>query len=275
MIVDAHQHFWTLSRGDYAWPDETVPAIRRDFGPADLWRLADAAGVDRTVLVQATDSVAETTFLLDVAAREPRVAGVVGWIDMAAPDAVATFDRMRADPLLVGLRPMLQGIAETDWVLRDAVRPALDALEGSGLCFDALVQPRHLGAIDTLAARHPSLPIVLDHGAKPQPGGHASWAEGMRRLAGRPNVTCKLSGLVTEIGPDWTVEGLRPYADTLLEAFGPERVMFGSDWPVVNLAADYGAWFDAAQALTAHLDAGARAAIFGGTACRVYGIGGT
>lgn len=275
-MIDAHQHFWQLSRGDYDWPNDSVAPIFRDFGPDDLRPLLNAAGVRQTVLVQATDSLAETEYLLRLAQGCDRVAGVVGWVDLSAPEAIATIDRLRADPMLKGIRPMLQNMAETGWINRPEVQPALAHLAQSGLRFDALIQPRHLPEILTMAQAHPDLPVVIDHIAKPVMRGappDAAWRSGMSRLAGQANVWCKLSGMVTEIGPDWRPDELAPFARHVLAAFGPARVIWGSDWPVVNLASDYAAWLSAARAMVAHLPDAAQEAIFGGNARRFYGLG--
>lgn len=276
MKIDAHQHFWTLARGDYPWPDDSVAPIFRDFGPDDLAPLLAGTGIERTVLVQATDTVAETEFLLDLAARHAFIAGVVGWVDLTAPDAIATIDRLRADPRLKGVRPMLQNINQDDWILQDAAQPALAHLQKVGLRFDALIQPRHLPVIDALAARYPELPVVIDHVAKPGMGGggapDAAWKDGMTRLAARPNLWCKLSGMVTEIGPGWQYGDLSPFAAHVLAVFGAGRVMFGSDWPVVNLASDYRTWVETAMRLTAQLSPSEQLALWGGTAADFYGI---
>lgn len=276
-MIDAHQHFWRLARGDYLWPNESVAPIFRDFGPGDLLPLLARAGVARTVLVQATESLAETEWLLAVAAECPSVAGVVGWVDLAAPDAAAAIDRLRANPALKGLRPMLQSIEETDWILRPELRPALDHMAEVGLRFDALIQPRHLPAISRLAEACPGLAIVVDHLAKPRMGEgrgpEAAWAAGMAALARRPNVWCKLSGMITEIGPGWRRADLAPFAQVVLDAFGPERVMWGSDWPVVNLAGDYLSWLDAARELARGLSPAESGRLFGGSARAFYGLG--
>ena len=276
MIIDAHQHFWKLDRGDYPWPNETVADIFRDFEPADLAPLLAAAGVDRTVLVQATETVAETEFLLQIASDVDWVAGVVGWVDLAAPDAPKVIDRLQQNSALKGLRPMLQNTEETGWILSDTVAPALSHMADLGLCFDALIQPRHLEAISQIARLHPSLPIVIDHIAKPKLGGarmpDAKWMQGMRRLAELPNVHCKLSGLVTEIGPAWTMSDLAPFAAHVLQVFGPDKTLFGSDWPVVNLASTYAGWRDTVDELLSTLSAVDRAKIMGGNAQAFYGL---
>ncbi len=275
MQIDAHQHFWRVDRGDYGWlTPEAHPTICRDFGPDDLAPLITAAGVERTVLVQAAPAAAETQSLLEVAHATPFVAGVVGWADFEAPDAAGRIAALAADAALLGLRPMLQDLADDAWILRPQLAPALDAMEAAGLRFDALVTPRHLPHLARFLERRPDLKVVIDHGAKPDiaAGGLADWAAAMRAVAQGSGVFCKLSGLVTEAGDGWTTERLRPFVDVLLEAFGPARLMWGSDWPVVNEAGGYGAWRTAAEALTAHLSAEDRALVFGGTAAAFYGI---
>jgi L-fuconolactonase len=275
-MIDSHQHFWQLGRGDYAWPNPSVGQINRDFAPDDLRSLLKRHGIAQTVLVQATDSVAETEFLLQIAAAEAFVAGVVGWVDLAAPDAIATIDRLRGDRWLKGLRPMLQGIEDTDWILRPSVAPALAHMAQVGLRFDALIQPRHLRPLEVIAHRHPSLPIVIDHVAKPRMGQRElpdpDWTKGMQRLSALPNVWCKLSGMITEIGPDWHIDDLRPFAQVVIDAFGPDRLMWGSDWPVVNLAGDYDVWVSASRELLADLPAPAQDRILSGAARAFYAL---
>ncbi len=279
MKLDAHQHFWQLSRGDYAWPNETVAPIFRDFGAKDLTPLLDECAIDQTVLVQATDTVSETRFLLDLADHNPRIAAVVGWADFLDPDAASEISELGAHPKLRGFRPMLQGIAETDWILQAAVAPALKALEHHGLSFDALIEPRHLQTIATLAQRHPDLVIIIDHMAKPaMKQGRApdpDWARDLKQAAQNPNVFVKLSGMVTEFDGPWDLPTLRAHFDVALEAFGPERILFGSDWPVSNLRCTYGEWMHAVESLIAPLSRFDQAAILGGTAAHCYRLEGT
>lgn len=275
MRIDSHHHFWTRARGDYGWLTPEAGPLWRDFTMADLAPHLDAHAVEATILVQAADTVAETAFLLDIAAADPRIAGVVGWVDFAHPAAPATIAALARDAKLKGLRPMLQDMAETGWILEDACRPALEAMTAHGLAFDALVRPRHLPAIATLARRHPDLPIVLDHGGKPDPRADlANWRADLRELARAPNVFAKLSGLVTEAGAGWTIDEVRPVAEALLEAFGPNRLMWGSDWPVLLLAGDYGAWWRATAVLLDPLTPAERDLVLGGTAARFYRLGG-
>jgi L-fuconolactonase len=272
--IDAHQHFWRLARGDYGWLTPALGPIHRDFMPADLEPLIAAAGVERTVLVQAAPTTTETDFLLALGEGTPFVAGVVGWMDFEASDARHRIGALAARPKLVGLRPMIQDLADDRWMLNPNIAPAIDAMIEEGLTFDALVMPRHLPVLREFVARHPGLDIVIDHAAKPAiaDGAFDDWARAIRALAAETRLTCKLSGLATEAGPGWSVETLKPYAEVLIEAFGADRLMWGSDWPVLNLNGDYAGWATAAEALTAGLSDDERVAIFGQTATVCYGL---
>lgn len=272
MRIDAHQHFWSLARGDYGWLTPALGPIYRDFGPDDLASLLAAHGIERTILVQAAPTEAETAYLLDIAVKTPFVAGIVGWTDFDAPDVAERITTLAADPLLVGLRPMVQDIADDNWLARPALAPAFEAMAANGLVFDALLKPRHIPAMLTVLERHPNLACVIDHGAKPDliTGDLAAWRDGMSALAEHPRLTCKLSGLVTEASSDWTLETLAPVVDHLLATFGPERLIFGSDWPVVTLRASYAQWIEAAEALLANLTEAQRIAVFGGNAQKLY-----
>jgi L-fuconolactonase len=273
--VDAHHHVWRLDRGDYGWLTPALAAIYRDFSLTDLMPLAANAQIETTVLVQAAPTVAETEFLLEVArASDGFVGGVVGWVDLTAPDVVQTLERLAREPLLKSIRPMLQDLPDPDWILRDDVTRALAALPDLGLRFDALVKPAQLPALLRLPDRHPDLAIVVDHGGKPEIAaqGWEPWAGTMRSLAHCPRVTCKLSGLATEAGPDWTVNELKRYVDHLLDCFGPDRLMWGSDWPVVELGGGYRRWAEATDALLQGLPGADRMAIRGDNARRFYGL---
>ena len=275
MRIDAHQHFWRISRGDYGWlTPQGHPAICRDFGPGDLAPILTEAGVERTVLVQAAPTDAETRYLLDLADRTSFVAGVVGWTDLEASDAPARIADLARRPKLKGLRPMLQDLPDDAWILRESLAPALRAMRSAGLRFDALIMPRHLPHLSAFLAAHPDLPVVIDHGAKPDiaAGGIDAWAEAITRIGRDTGACCKLSGLVTEAGPGWTEEQLAPYVAVLLEAFGPRRLMWGSDWPVVNEAGGYRVWRGAAEALTGACSDDEREWIFGRTAETFYGL---
>lgn len=270
--IDAHQHFWALSRGDYGWLTPDLAAIHRDFGPDDLAPLIERHGIGRTVLVQAAPTVAETEFMLGIAGATDWVAGVVGWVDFEAADAPATIARLAGNGKLVGLRPMIQDIADPDWMLRPTLAPALAAMSDADLAFDALVLPHHLDRLSRLLDRHPGLRVVIDHAAKPRirHGEIVAWASAMARLAQETTALCKLSGLVTEAPPDADAETLRPYVDHLLATFGPARLVWGSDWPVCTLAAPYDRWVEITDTLLADLSDAARAAVLGGNAAAFY-----
>ncbi|MCE9596156.1 MAG: amidohydrolase family protein [Planctomycetes bacterium] len=253
--VDAHQHFWKVARGDYGWLTPALPALYRDFGPEDLAPLLARHGLDATILVQAAPTLAETEFLLDLAARTPFVVGVVGWVDFEARDAVATLARLAEHPKLVGVRPMIQDVADERWMLRADFEPVFRALVELDLAFDALVLPRHLAHLLRLVERHPDLRVVIDHCAKPairdgaRWSGFARWRDELSQLARSPRVAAKLSGLATEARDGWTVDDLAPFVEHVLAEFLPDRLMWGSDWPVVLNAGGYSRWWDATQTL--------------------------
>lgn len=272
MRLDAHQHFWQLARGDYGWLTPDFEPIYRDFGPDDLTPLLKRFGIDGTILVQAAPTVAETRFMLDLARQNAFIKGVVGWVDFEAPDAPDQIAELAKDPKLVGLRPMIQDIDDSDWMLKDSLAPAYHALVAHDLVFDALTLPQHLAKLLRLAERHPDLRMVVDHGSKPQiaTGKITGWAKDMSAIARDTSTFCKLSGLLTEAGDNWTVKELRPYVDHLLEAFGPERLIWGSDWPVCTLACSYEDWVRLTGELLKDLSEDEKQAVLGGNAERVY-----
>ena len=277
MRVDAHHHVWRLSRGDYGWlkPTPELLPIYRDFMLRELRPMLRGANVGATVLVQAAPTVDETRFLLEVAnASGGLVRGVVGWVDLAGDDAVATLGALAADPLLKSVRPMLQDLPDPAWIARPEVQPALAALPALGLRFDALVKPRELKPLLETLERHPDLAVVIDHCAKPDiaNGRWQPWADDLAAIARDTRAQCKLSGLVTEAGRRWSVDALRRYVAHVLECFGTGRVIWGSDWPVVTLAATYAEWVEAGDELLAGLTQGERDAIYGGNARRFYGL---
>jgi len=270
MVIDAHQHFWRMDVRVGQWPPPELAAIHRDFLPPDLSPLLAESGVDGTILVQSLPSVDDTRFLLDLADRHDFVRGVVGWVDLKGADAPSQIAALAAHPALKGLRPMLQDL-EPEWLDDPALDPAIAAMQAAGLRFDALVLPRHLPALLRFARRFPDLPIVIDHGAKPEiaQGGSPDWTADMAALADRPNLCCKLSGLLTEAGARTGIDDIRPYVETLFTLFGPDRLIWGSDWPVLRLAGEYGGWLALCRALippSAHL------AVFGDNARRFYGF---
>jgi L-fuconolactonase len=276
MIIDAHHHVWDPATRDHGWlADPALAPVRRPFAVPDLAPAAAAAGVGATVLVQVLPSVAETAEFLAVAAAEPLVAGVVGWVDLTAPDVADTIAALRDGPgggALAGIRHLVQGEENPAWLNRPDVVRGLRAVADAGLAYDLLTLPHQLPAAIDVARALPGLTFVLDHLSKPPvaSGALEPWATRVRALAAAPNVVAKLSGLVSEARPDWTVADLRPYAEVALEAFGPDRVMFGSDWPVCLAAATYDQVFAAAAELTAGLSETERDAVFAGTARRAY-----
>ena len=272
MRIDAHHHLWTLARGDYGWLTPKLAPIYRDFAVADLAPLLSAAEICGTILVQAAPTEAETMFLLDITDGAELVRGVVGWTDFDAEDAAARIEAFAGRTHLVGLRPMVQDIADDDWLLKPGLTAGLAAMAEQNLIFDALVLPRHLPRLSRVVDLHPDLQFVLDHCAKPSlaTGDIAAWKDDIAKLAKRPNIVCKLSGLATEAAPGWQVADMRPALDHVLANFGPERLLWGSDWPVVNLAGGYAKWLAAAETLLADLSDDERAGIFGLNAARIY-----
>jgi L-fucono-1,5-lactonase len=270
--VDAHQHYWRLARGDYGWLTPALGPIYRDFEAGDLAPLLARSGIDATVLVQAAPTLGETRFLLELAAATPSVAGVVGWAPLDAPNAPELVADLARQPALKGLRPMIHDIPDFDWMLKPEVTRGLRAIEAADLTFDALVRPPHLPNLRRLLERHPDLRAVVDHGAKPEiaAGAREPWAAHMAALARDTRAWVKLSGLVTEDGAEWSVERLRPYVDHLLERFGPARMIFGSDWPVLTLRASYAEWVAAAEALLAGVERDARDRVLGLNAIACY-----
>lgn len=274
MTFDTHQHFWSLANTYTHWPTPELGSIYRDFGPGDLRPRLEESGIGGTVLVQAAPSLAETEDLLRIAARTAFVAGVVGWIDFEDPAACDQLRRLAADPLLVGVRPMVQSIAQPGWLLQPRFAPVFPTLVELDIAFDGLVLAHQIDDLAELAARHPELRIVLDHAGKPPiaSGDLSFWREAIVRLAARPNVWCKLSGLWTEAGADRSPAVTQSVVAHLIERFGTGRLMWGSDWPVVLMAGGYGEWFDHCRGLTAGLTSIERDGLFGDNGRRFYGL---
>jgi L-fuconolactonase len=239
--IDTHQHYWRYSRAEYEWIDDAMSAIRRDFTPDDAKREMDAAGFHASVAVQVRQTLHETRWLLALAELHPFIAGVVGWADLQAPGIGDDLDALTNDSHLIGIRHIVQ--AEPDGFMeRPAFHRGMRALTARDLPYDLLVYARQIAQADALVAAHPAQRFLLDHLGKPdiRGGGYEPWRREFDRLAAKPNVWCKLSGLVTEADwHGWTPGQLRPYLDHALEAFGPARLMVGSDWPVCTLAASY------------------------------------
>lgn len=276
MRIDAHQHFWTVRRDDYGWLTPKLEPLYRDFQPDDLAPLLAEGGIGRTILVQAAPTVAETRYLLQLAAGTESVAGVVGWIDMASDTAAGDLAELAEDPGLVGIRPMIHNIDDPAWIVRPELAAATQAFIDRGLRFDALVRPVHLPYLLEFLRRHPELKTVIDHGAKPDiaEGRWQPWADSISEIAETTGAYCKLSGLLTEAGPTQGYDALEPYMDHLLAAFGPQRLMWGSDWPVLNLAGNYRDWLSIAERFLRRLGDAEQADILGGNAARFYRVTG-
>jgi L-fuconolactonase len=279
-VIDAHHHIWDLSVRDQDWiTGPRMAPIRRSFSLADLRPLAKAAGVDATVLVQTVTIAEETPEMLALAAADPLVAAVVGWTDLTSPaisDELARLASAHGGDYLAGIRHQVQSEPDPDWLRRPDVIRGLRAVAAAGLCYDLVALPHQLPAATYAAAAVPDLTLVLDHAGKPSiaSGGLRAWADAVRAFATRPNTVCKLSGLVTEAAPGAPKSAFVPVADVILSAFGPQRTMFGSDWPVCLLAADYAAVIELARSLVVGLSEAERTAVFSSTAARVYRIGG-
>ncbi|GAA2584603.1 amidohydrolase family protein [Actinomadura fulvescens] len=273
-MIDAHQHLWDTAVRDYAWMDGPWADPLR--GRFDVERYAEAAkplGVTGSVVVQATHSLAETRELLATADAKP-IEGVVGWIDLTTPDVADTIASLSGP--LVGIRHQVEYESDPHWLARPDVRRGLRAVGSAGLVYELLVKPPQADAALAVAEELPEVPFVLDHAGKPDIAGGVwePWASWIMAMAGLPNVTVKLSGLVTEAAPGWKSADILPYARHVVDAFGPGRVMYGSDWPVCTLAASYGQVLELADAALDGLSEMERAEVFEGTASRVYGIGG-
>jgi L-fuconolactonase len=278
MRIDAHQHFWIYRPETHGWITDAMAVLKRDFLPTDLEPLLRGQGFDGCVAVQAAQSLEETRFLLGLADRHPFVKAVVGWVDLLSPDLEAQLGAFVSHPCFRGVRHIAQDEPDDRWLARDDVVHGVAALQRFGLTYDILVYARQLPAAIELARRLPDQPFVVDHIAKPEIRAARldPWRADIRRLAVFPGVRCKLSGLATEAAWDrWKPSDIRPYLDVVLEAFGPGRLMIGSDWPVCLLAGDYPAVIGLVREFIGALSAAEQAAILGENAARFYGIAGT
>ena len=267
-MIDSHQHFWQVGRFEYPWMSSDLGVLYRDFLPADL---APMIGVNRTVLVQASNSIAESRWLLDLADANGFISGVVGWVDLTNPDE--QLDELCAHPKFKGVRHLVESEPNDDWLIQPAVLSGLQKLSARGCTYDLLVHTRHLKYIPQVAESCPELQFVIDHLAKPPIAGNEidEWAQAMKVVAAYPNIHCKLSGLVTEANwTSWQTEDLRPYVDEALKLFGPDRMMFGSDYPVCLLASSYDRVLESFQELLKDLSSADRDKIFSTNAQRFY-----
>ena len=278
MRIDSHQHFWRYDAARYPWIGERMQVLRRDYLPAELEPLLAATGFGGTIAVQAEQAAAETEWLLELALRHDFIRGVVGWVDLCSPSVGDKLARHAGRAKLVGVRHIVHDEPDDDFLLRADFRSGIARLREHALVYDLLLFPKHLSRAVKLVAEFPEQPFVLDHIAKPviRDGLVSPWREDLRQLAEFPNVSCKLSGMVTEARwNEWRPEDLRPYLDVVLDAFGAERLMIGSDWPVCTLAGDYARTMGVVVEWSGRLAADEREGILGGNAARVYRLDGS
>ena len=271
--IDAHHHLWRFTPEEFNWLEGPLAPLRRDFNTEDLKHAMHQAQVDGTITVQARQTLEETTWLLDLAASTPEIKGVVGWAPLASPDFPAHLDTLRANPHLKGLRHIIQAEPDPNFILGESFNAGIDLLENTGLVYDILIFERHLPQAIQFVDRHPNQTFVLDHIAKPRIAEALlePWATHIRDLALRPNVSCKLSGLVTEADPtNWSPAQLTPYLETVVEAFTPARLLAGSDWPVSLAGVDYAAWFQLLRGFFTPFTSTETNAIFGQNAIDIY-----
>jgi L-fuconolactonase len=271
--IDAHHHLWRYNAAEYGWLDDDMRALRRDFLPKDLVPELAAAGIDGTIAVQARQTMDETRWLLDMADECDAIRGVVGWAPIAGEDFPGVMEEFEHRTKLKGLRHVIQGEPDENYILRADFNSGILAMQGSGLVYDILIYERHLPQTIEFVDEYPDQAFVLDHIAKPRIGARMMqpWADNLHELALRQNVWCKVSGMVTEADwKSWTPETLRPYLDVVVDAFGADRLIAGSDWPVCLVATEYARWFDVLHTYFAGFSESERNAIFGGTATDVY-----
>ena len=273
-VIDAHHHLWRYSAIEYEWIDDRMAALRRDFLPLEFIDELASAGIDGAVTVQARQTLEETQWLLELAGRHKEILGIVGWAPIASPDFKTSLDALAANPKLVGLRHVVQ--AEPQGFLDGAdFNRGIRAMHRTGLTYDLLIAEHQLGEAIRFVDRHPLQMFVLDHIAKPKiaAGELEPWRTQIQELSQRSNVSCKLSGMVTEDSwTHWSIESLRPYLDTVVSAFGPDRLMTGSDWPVCLVASGYTQWWQVLRNYFADFSNNERANIFGATAARTYNL---
>jgi L-fuconolactonase len=276
MKIDSHQHFWAINDTDYVWMGEEHGTIQRDFLPTDLKPLLAASGIDGCVAVQARQMIEETRWLLGLAEQNDFIRGVVGWVPLLENAGAPWLEEFAPHPKLAGVRHVVHDEPDDDFILREDFNAGIKQLANHGLVYDILIFAKHLSQTISFVDRHPGQAFVVDHIAKPcirKGVFDEAWATGIRELAQRENVSCKISGMITEVRDDtWDAELLRPYFETVIDAFGAQRVMFGSDWPVCLLRGNYQAWAETVSEMTSTLSPDEQAALWGGNAARIYGL---
>lgn len=274
-IIDSHQHFWRLGRGDYSWLTPDLGSLYRDFAPQDYLLASQTHQPKHTVLVQAATSDAETDYMLKLAQDHKFIAGVVAWVEFSSDSVLERLDDLAQNPYVKGIRPMLQDIEDTNWILNPEYSPIFDKLIDLNLSFDALIQVRHLDVIDQLAGQYPALKFIVDHCAKPDiaSGVISGWQKGIEALAKHSNLVVKFSGLPTEANPtQQSVSDYQSYFKIVFEAFGSKRLLWGSDWPVVNINSSYLDWLNICKRLTQSLSAKEQQDFWAGNAKRIYAL---
>jgi len=272
-MIDSHQHFWQVGRFDYPWMTSDLGILYRDYLPHDFAPILRTNGVEKTVLVQASNSVAESRWLLNLAAENSFIAGVVGWVDLMSREIDAQLDELTVNPKFKGVRHLVESEPQDDWLVQPAVLSGLKRLATYGLSYDLLVHTRHLKYVPQVAESCPGLAFVIDHLAKPPIAKNEikEWSEALKSLASYPNIHCKMSGLVTEANwTSWRTDDLRPYVEFALESFRVDRLMFGSDYPVCLLAASYDRVLESFQEILTNLSAVDREKIFSKNAANFY-----
>jgi len=275
MRMDAHQHFWNYSPQEYGWITDQMAALKHDYGPADLKPLLAAEGFDGSIAVQARQDLEETRWLLELADQNEIVKGVVGWVDLCSPQLGAQLESLASHPRFVGVRHIVQGEPDDEFMLRPEFRRGIARLGEYGLPYDLLLYPRHLPVAVKLVREFPDQRFVLDHIAKPLIADAViePWKRDIRELARFENVWCKVSGMVTEARwKEWSAEDFQPYLDVIFEAFGAGRLMIGSDWPVCTLSASYAATMGLVRDYIAHFGRDEQERILGGNCARFYNI---
>jgi len=275
MRVDAHQHFWEIRKYEYVWMSPEMGILYNDYGPDDLQPLLQQHDITCSILVQTISSVNETRWFLELARTHPFIGGVVGWVDLTSPTVPDVLDELREDPKLVGIRHQVHDEPDDRWLLREDVQRGLGELQARSTPYELLIRPQHLEISLEVARKFSTLPLAIDHIAKPNIAKRQwdDWAEGITKLADCDNVFCKLSGMITEADiKNWKPEDIQPYVHHVIESFGPQRCMFGSDWPVCLLAGSYDQVNDTLSASIEQLTDSDKQAILGDTAAAFYGL---
>jgi L-fuconolactonase len=273
--IDAHQHFWKYRPDEYGWINEEMSVLKKDYLPDELKNHLNANGFNGCIAVQARQNRQENEFLLGLAGDYPFIKGVVGWVDLQADDVDEKLERLSRNPALCGIRHLVQDEPDDEFLLRDKFLRGVGYLKNYDLCYDILVFPKHLAVAEIFVKQFPDQRFVIDHIAKPDIKNQViePWASGMKRIAQYPNVGCKLSGMVTEANwGDWSKADFRPYLDVVLEAFGADRLLIGSDWPVCKLAGEYDEVIGIVTDYISRLSSNEQENIYGGNAMRFYGL---